>query len=159
MKVLPHKCTKFLRYRYEEILSDYLKSIGCYNPITNTGLVSLRIEYIPPGTSHLSLRKLSSNDHIIIIHYWGKMNPGYQRLGEIYNAVRLAIFNYQITQKEKIFDFVQEKLLDGSEMLSGRRNGIINEKLIYNVYAVYENGMTERQFIFQVLIKVLTNLF
>ncbi|MFX0184858.1 MAG: hypothetical protein ACFE95_17385 [Candidatus Hodarchaeota archaeon] len=120
LKVLPHSPTKYLKYRYEEILSDYLKSIGCHDPRTDTGLISLRIEYLPPMTYLPSLGKLPSKDHTILIHYWGRMNKRFQRLGEIYNAIRLAIFNYNITEKKIIVEFVKENLSKGSEMLSGR---------------------------------------
>jgi hypothetical protein len=158
LKVLPFIPTKFLRYRYEEIFSDYLKSISCYDPSTNTGLVSFRIEYIPPKTFIKSLGKSHSNDHRILVHYWGKLDSKFQRLGEIYNSIRIAIYNHRISNDKEIIRFVKNKLRWGREMLSGRKLLEIDEELVLELISVYEDDMTEREFIHKLIIKIFTEL-
>jgi hypothetical protein len=158
LKVLPYIPTKFLRYRHEEILSDFLKGVNCHDQVTNTGLNSFRIEYAPAGSYFKSLENLPTDNHRILIHYWGKLDLKLQRFGEVYNAIRLAIYNYKITKKDDIIEFVQEKLKSGKEMLSGRKPGRIDENLIVDQFSLYKKGMTERQYIYQSLIKLLTEV-
>ena len=155
VKVLPHIPTKFLYYRYEEILSDYIKSISCHDSISNTGLLSFRIEYIPKQTFVASFKRIPTNNHSIIINYWGKLDSRFQRFGEIYNAIRLGIYNYHISEKEELQEFVQRKLMNGTEMLSGRELLIFDKSLFSEIFSVYNKGMKVRQFIYQVLIKVI----
>ncbi|MFX0013550.1 MAG: hypothetical protein ACFFB2_14060 [Promethearchaeota archaeon] len=158
LKVLPYIPTKFLRYRHEEILSDFLKGVNCYDQVTNTGLNSFRIEYAPAGSYFKSLENLPTDNHRILIHYWGKLDLKLQRFGEVYNAVRLAIYNYKITKKDDIIEFVQKKLKSGKEMLSGRKPGRIDENLIVDQFSLYKKGMTERHYIYQSLIKLTTEV-
>ena len=158
LKVLPFIPTKFIRYRYEEIISDYLKSISCYDPVTNTGLVSFRIEYIPPNTFIKSLSNSHSNDHKILVHYWGNLDSKFQRLGEIYNSIRIAIYNHNIIKENEIIRFVKKKLRSGKEMLSGRELLEIDEELILELFSIYKDNMTEREFIYQLITKIITEL-
>ncbi|PWI49470.1 hypothetical protein CEE45_01380 [Candidatus Heimdallarchaeota archaeon B3_Heim] len=158
VKVIPHSPTKYLQYRYEEILSDYIKSISCHDPVTNTGLKSFRIEYIPIRAYVPSFGSIPTRYHTVIIHYWGNVNPKYQRLGEIYNAIRLGFYNYDQTKKEDLLKFVRMKLKSGDEMLSGRKLLETDEEIIADIYAIYMKGMQERQFIYLALIKILSLL-
>ncbi len=83
------------------------------------------------------------------------MNLEYQRLGEIYNAIRLGLYNHNITKKEELVKFVQKNLKIGTEMLSGRQLLNPDEELISEIISVYKRKMKERQFIYLVLIKII----
>jgi hypothetical protein len=93
-----------------------------------------------------------------VIHYWGKLNLKYQRLGEIYNAIRLGLYNYHISGKENLSEFVQKKLKIGTEMLSGRQLLPLDEDLFSEIFSIYKKEMKERQFIYLTLIRLISFL-
>ncbi|NHJ02164.1 MAG: hypothetical protein EAX86_08495 [Candidatus Heimdallarchaeota archaeon] len=150
-KVIPFKKTKYIKYRYEELLSDFLKSIGCFDPCTNTGLTSFRVEYLPLGIRYPPLRNVPSKHHTVIFHYWGNISIYFQSFGEIFNATRIGIYNKRIKSKQNLCEYIYQSLNSGKEMLSGRKRLKPCSELINNFASV--NKIPEREYILIVLNK------
>lgn len=105
----------------ENFLLDFIKTIGNYDPISNT-VNNLKLEFIPRGDSLNGLTDLAKEHNAVIISYWEKSMKELGRFMEVISAMRLVEFKRQRKQfflEKDIRKFV-EKNLKAANMLGSK---------------------------------------
>ncbi|MFX0185882.1 MAG: hypothetical protein ACFE95_22590 [Candidatus Hodarchaeota archaeon] len=130
----------------EHYFLDYLKTIGNYDSIRQP--LNLQFEFIPFGKTLDGLTDIAKENNIIIISYWGKLDPAFSRFGEIISAVhRIGKFGERITSKKAYLKELYQFLEYGDSALVFKRYmDADTEDLINDIFKVAKKTNGELSF-------------